>query len=113
VRIQARNNALAGYVSKKTQSHKRSLQDTRHHLKRAKRRAKNREWQKALAEKCNLYEFATNPKQAWKVANEIQEGFTGHLPKNVDKQFIKQNGDQPRKYEGNADTVRLHLSRWW
>jgi hypothetical protein len=38
--IQARNNALARYISTKKLCYRSTLQDTRRHLKRAKRRAK-------------------------------------------------------------------------
>jgi hypothetical protein len=87
--IQARNNALFRYISTKKSAQKKILQDTRPHLKRAKRRAK-REWQKDLADKCNLYDFTNDPKQAWQICKDVQQGYTGHLPKIVDKKIIKQ-----------------------
>jgi hypothetical protein len=51
-----------------------------------------------------------HPKPAWKIAKEIQQGFTGHLPINLEKQFINQNGKQASSDEENANTIQLHFS---
>jgi hypothetical protein len=89
---------------------KKILQDTRRHLKRAKRRAE-RELQKDLADKCYRYEFTNDPKQACQIYKDIQQGFTGHLPKIVDNKIIKQNGEQANSDTENAYTVHSHFTK--
>jgi hypothetical protein len=40
----------------------------------------------------------------------MQQGFSGHLPDIVEKQFINQNGEQASSDEENANTIHLHFS---
>eukprot|EP00978_Attheya_sp_CCMP212_P015929 scaffold41313_cov53-Attheya_sp.AAC.2 len=108
--IDIRNEAFQKWSSDPTEPNRENYKTKRNELNRLKRQAIGR-WMKKIASKCDESHIEANPKRAWEVIREIQEGLQGH---HCSPQIMKMelpDGSLAINDKQNADVFEPHSTK--
>eukprot|EP00978_Attheya_sp_CCMP212_P006821 scaffold15889_cov71-Attheya_sp.AAC.2 len=68
-------------------------------------------WMRKIANKCSMEKVKVNPKRAWEVIREIQEGLQGHHREPQMMKMALPNGELATNNEQNVDVFELHSTK--
>eukprot|EP00978_Attheya_sp_CCMP212_P008766 scaffold20596_cov47-Attheya_sp.AAC.1 len=108
--IDIRNEAFQKWSNDPTEPNRANYKTKRNELNRLKIQAIGR-WMKKIASECDESHIEVNPKRAWEVIREIQEGLQGHHRSPQIMKMELPDGSLAINDEQNADVFEPHSTK--